>query len=307
MRVVVAGLGVQGKKRLAVAGTEAVAIVDPVAPGAGHRAIEDVPLASYDAALVCTPDQAKLPLLEYLLAHGKHVLVEKPLVAESSGPLLRLKALAEQHRVVCYTAYNHRFEPHIVRLQRVLDSGELGRVYLAKFFYGNGTARLVRDSAWRDRDLGVFPDLGSHLLDWTLMLFGRPAGAPRIWNADRFENRAYDHFHFGFAGPPVLDFEMTLLSWRNTFRCDVFAERGSAHIDCLCKWGPSTFTLRRRVLPSGRPTEETEVLECADPTWQAEYDAFKRRCAQPTHNLDNDIWINDVFNTVRRAPGVAAS
>ena len=32
-------------------------------------------------------------------------------------------------------------------------------------FYGNGTARLVRDSAWRDQGAGVLPDLGSHLLD----------------------------------------------------------------------------------------------------------------------------------------------
>ena len=37
---------------------------------------------------------------------------------------------------------------------------------------------------------------------------------------------------------------MTLLSWRNHFTCDIFAENGSAHIESLCKWGPSTFTLR---------------------------------------------------------------
>ena len=307
MRVVVAGLGIQGKKRLAVAGRDAVATVDPVTAGATYRTIEEVPVDSFDAALVCTPDQPKLALLEYLLARRKHVLVEKPLVAPTAGPLLRLKALAEQNRVVCYTAYNPRVEPHIVRLKQVLDSGELGRVYLAKFFYGNGTARDVRNSAWRDRDLGVFPDLGSHLLDWTLFLFGRPAAAPRIWSADCFENRSFDHFHFGFSGPPVLDFEMTLLSWRNTFRCDIFAENGSAHIDCLCKWGPSIFTLRKRVLPSGRPREESERLECPDPTWEAEYIHFKQLCARPAHNLDNDIWINDVFNTVRSDLGIVAS
>jgi len=147
--------------------------------------------------------------------------------------------------------------------------------------------------------MGVFPDLGSHLLDWTLFLFGTPTAAPVVSAAHRFENRAYDHFRFGFAGKPSLDFEMTLLSWRNTFRCDVFAEKGSAHIDCLCKWGPSFFTLRKRILPSGRPTEEVERLECPDPTWVAEYAHFKKLCAQPAHNLDNDIWINDVFNRVR--------
>jgi len=300
MRVVVVGLGVQGRKRLAIAGSDAVATVDPVAKDATYRRIEDVPVAGYDAALVCTPDGVKLSLLTYLLGHGKHVLVEKPLVAESDADLARLRDLATAKGVVCYTAYNHRFEPHIVRLKQALESGVLGKVYLAKFFYGNGTARDVRNSAWRDQGMGVFPDLGSHLLDWTLFLFGRPSTGAEVWRDNRFENKASDHFHFGFRGTsPELDFEMTLLSWRNTFRCDVFAEKGSAHIDCLCKWGPSTYTLRKRVLPSGRPSEETETLSCPDPTWKAEYAHFLGLCKAPSTNIDNDIWINGVFNSVR--------
>lgn len=308
MRVAVAGLGVQGRKRLAVAGRDVVATVDPVAPDARYRRIEDVPVGDYDAALVCTPDQAKLPLLSYLLARGKHVLVEKPLVAESDGDLRALQALAAQHRAVCYTAYNHRFEPHLVRLRRTLESGVLGQVYLAKFFYGNGTARDVRNSAWRDQGLGVFPDLGSHLLDTTLFLFGRPAGAAEVWRSRNFENRAPDHVHFGFRhAAPEIDHEVTLLSWRNTFRCDVFAEHGSVHVDGLCKWGPSTFTLRRRVLPSGRPAEENETLQCADPTWQAEYEHFRGLCHAPATNLENDLWINGVLQAVRRDLGGDAS
>jgi scyllo-inositol 2-dehydrogenase (NADP+) len=299
MRVIVAGMGVQGRKRLAIAGADAVGTVDPVAAGALFREIRDVPLDSYDAALVCTPDQAKLHLLTYLLSHGKHVLVEKPLVTGSASELLALKDLATRHRVACYTAYNHRFEPHIVRLKRTLESGILGKIYLAKFFYGNGTARDVRNSAWRDQGMGVFPDLGSHLLDWTLFLFGPPTTAPEVWRDNRYENKASDHFQFGFRGnSPDLDFEMTLLSWRNTFRFDLFAEKGSAHIDCLCKWGPSTFTLRQRLLPSGRPTEEIETIQMADPTWQAEYDHFLNLCASPSTNIDNDIWINNVFAEV---------
>ena len=59
-----------------------------------------------------------------------------------------------------------------------------------------------------------------------------------------FENRAPDHVVFGSRGAtPQLEFEMTLLCWRNHFTCDVFAENGSAHISSLCKWGPSSFTL----------------------------------------------------------------
>ena len=70
MKVVVVGLGIQGTKRLAVAGPDVVATVDPIHPGAGFRSLAEVPLDTFEAALVCTPDAAKLELLGYLLGHG---------------------------------------------------------------------------------------------------------------------------------------------------------------------------------------------------------------------------------------------
>lgn len=301
MRVIVVGLGVQGRKRLAVAGSEAVATVDPVHPEARYKRVEDVPLSSYDAALLCIPDEPKLELITYLLSNRKHLLVEKPLFAADSADLTRLKELAAKHRAVCYTAYNHRFEPHFVRMKQAIESGRLGRIYSVRMFYGNGTARLVRDSAWRDQGAGVLPDLGSHLLDTALFWFGTPAAPFEIFSANRFENRSFDHFSFGSNGSPVLQLEMTLLNWRNHFYADVFAENGSAHIQSLCKWGPSTFTLRDRKLPSGRPDEEAVTLVQADPTWELEYLHFKHLCRGGESNIENDIWINTVLNdlTVR--------
>jgi scyllo-inositol 2-dehydrogenase (NADP+) len=283
----VAGFGVQGRKRRAVAGNEAVAIVDPVQVEAGYKCIEEVPRGDYDAVMVCTPDAAKPEILRYAMESGKHVLVEKPLL----GNLKALEDLAQGCRVACYTAYNHRFEPHIAGLKQVLDSGRLGKIYCARFFYGNGTARDVRNSPWRDEGWGVVADLGSHLLDTILFLFGPLESPCRPWRADRFENRAYDRFAFGFDGPPAVDCEMTMLSWRNTFHADVHGELGSAHIDCLCKWGPSTLTMRKRVFPSGRPEEESSTLVCPDPTWAKEYEHFKSLCAAPATNLRNDMWI----------------
>ena len=248
MRAVIVGLGIQGRKRRAIAGEHVVAVVDPVAEGADFRRIEDVPPASYDAACVCVPDDQKLALLRHLLSHGKHVLVEKPMLA-TPAEIRELIDLSRTHRAACYTAYNHRFEPHIATLKGVLDSQALGQIYLARFFYGNGTARDVRNSPWRDKGMGVFPDLGSHMLDMAHFLFGPHDSPGEMWSVNRFENNAPDHVIFGFPGRPVLEMEATLLSWRNSFSLDVFGELGSAHIQCLCKWGPSTLTVRRRKLP----------------------------------------------------------
>jgi len=300
VRVVVVGLGVQGHKRRDVAGREAAVTVDPVNPESKYKRIEDVPLGSYDAALLCIPDEPKIEILSYLLSNGKHALVEKPLFAEKSSALAELKVLAEKKRVACYTAYNHRFEPHFVRMKALLDSGRLGRVYCIRMFYGNGTARLVRDSAWRDQGAGVLPDLGSHLLDTALFWLGRPVSGFTVQSANRFENRAFDHVAFGANSDPVLQFETTLLSWRNHHYTDVFAEKGSAHIESLCKWGPSKFTVRMRRLPSGRPDEDSVTLVQPDPTWALEYEHFKKLCARGGNNLENDIWINDTLADLSR-------
>jgi predicted dehydrogenase len=293
MRVVIVGYGVQGKKRLRIAGDEAVGVVDPVAPEAQWKDITDVPLDSYDAALVCTSDAPKMAILRHLFQHGKHALIEKPLHAKDEAELLEVEKLAQASGAVCYTAYNHRFEPHYVKMRDLIQSGALGKIYRCRMFYGNGTARLVRNSEWRDKGAGVLPDLGSHLLDTCRFWFGDLREDFRLVSASRFENRAPDHVVIDQQGTaPTLELEMTLLNWRNHFTCDIFAEKGTAHIESLCKWGPATFTHRTRILPSGRPPEEAVTLTQEDPTWALEYDHLKKLIAAKTKtDLSNDRWL----------------
>lgn len=303
MRSIIVGYGVQGRKRRHVAAAEAVAIVDPVAAEADFCDLRQVALDRYDAAIVCVPDEPKVEILNHLLANGKHALVEKPLHAQSEKQLRALESLARQNGAVCYTAYNHRFEPHYVRMRELLETGELGRIYRCRMFYGNGTARLVRESAWRDSGAGVLPDLGSHLLDTARFWFGDIADGFRVTSASRFENRAPDHVVIASErSQPKMELEMTLLSWRNHFTCDVFAEHGSAHIRSLCKWGPTTFCHRTRVLPSGHPPEESVTLVQEDPTWALEYAHFRNLCQSRTESdLSDDIWLNSLLRTLSQS------
>lgn len=298
MRVVVAGLGVQGYKRRKFAGADCVASVDPVNPEADYLALPQVPLDRYDAVMACIPDQPKLELLSYCVAHGKDVLVEKPLWVDRESDLLELERKARDRGVVIYTAYNHRFEPHYVRMRDLIASGELGRIYSCRMFYGNGTARLVRESGWRDKGAGVLPDLGSHLLDTCRFWFGDIAPGFTVMAANNFENRVPDHVVIASERQvPRIELEMTLLMWRNHFTCDVLAENGTAHITSLCKWGPANFIRRTRVLPSGRPAETVETLTEDDPTWAAEYAHFRLLCERgaPT-DLSNDLWLHRVLS-----------
>ncbi|MEM1160480.1 MAG: Gfo/Idh/MocA family oxidoreductase [Pseudomonadota bacterium] len=296
-RVIVAGMGVQGAKRQKHAGTDCVACVEP-AGGYDFNDVRDVPLGSYDAALLCIPDDPKVDLLGYLADNGKHALVEKPLFAADDAALSDLEARARAKGVVLYTAYNHRFEPHFMAMRDLITSGRLGQVYRCRMFYGNGTARLVRNSEWRDQGSGVLHDLGSHLLDTAAFWFGDLGQDFGIISSQTYENRAPDHVVFGSESTrPTLELEMTLLNWRNHFTADLFAEKGSAHITSLCKWGPSTLILRDRVLPAGRPPEEQTTLIQDDPTWATEYAHFKGLCQGGVQtDLGTDIWLNSLLH-----------
>jgi predicted dehydrogenase len=298
MRVVVAGLGVQGHKRRKFAGLDHVASVDPVNREADFRSLSEIPVDRYDAVLACIPDEPKQEVLSYCVDHGKHVLVEKPLWVNRESDLLELERKARAKQVVIYTAYNHRFEPHYIRMRHLIESGELGRIYNCRMFYGNGTARLVRESGWRDKGAGVLPDLGSHLLDTCRFWFGGLAESFVVTTANAFENLAPDHVVIASERhAPRIELEMTLLMWRNHFTCDILAEKGTAHITSLCKWGPSSFIRRTRVLPSGRPPETLETLTQDDPTWAAEYAHFRSLCASGTPtDLSNDRWLHRVLS-----------
>jgi hypothetical protein len=141
------------------------------------------------------------------------------------------------------------------------------------------------------------------LLDTCRFWFGELPDGFEALTANAFENRAPDHVVIASRKTPCrIELEMTLLSWRNHFTCDILAENGSAHIESLCKWGPSTFTHRMRILPSGRPPEQSVTLVQEDPTWAAEYAWFKRLCkTQAQTDLSNDIWLGQTLSRLSEA------
>ncbi len=306
MRLIVAGMGVQGTKRKRVAEKSVVATIDPLAKGANYKDVKDVPLGDYDAAILCIPDDPKVDLIKYLLSNKKHVLVEKPLFCEDERDIIALEKLSNANDVVFYTAYNHRFEPHFINMRDLIKSKVLGEIYSLRMFYGNGTARLVRNSIWRDSGIGVLADLGSHLLDTLRFWLGDSYDAKfELRGAFNHENKSFDHVIIGNNDLPSIQIEMMMLSWRNHFTCDIFAEKGSAHIESLCKWGPSKFTHRTRILPSGRPPEKTITLIQEDPTWDAEYKYFINLCkTKSIQNIKNDLWINSTLKGFAKTAGV---
>ena len=299
MRTIVIGLGVQGNKRQLFAGKDFQFSIDPLNDKATFKNLDEVDFQSFDTALLCIPDELKFDYVKKLVTNGKHVLIEKPFNLPSLQ-LQEIADLANKTKTTIYVAYNHRFEPHWMTAKDLIENQRIGKIYKLNLFYGNGTAALVKSSLWRDKDLGVIPDLASHLFDLVDFWFGLSRYDIQVLSVNKFENNAYDNAVIKLVGSPEVILEISLLSWRNNFRAELVGSEGSINLDSLCKWGPSQLTIRNRKRPSGKPDEEISTLVCSDPTWEAEYRHFVNLIDNRNlGNLESNLKISQLFDKLR--------
>jgi scyllo-inositol 2-dehydrogenase (NADP+) len=303
MKVIVVGNGIQGKKRKLFLGkNEFICSVDPYCSKSKFKLIKNVPIDSYDTVFVCTPESEKIKIIEYCIKNKKNCLIEKPFPNYDKRKIKSLEKLANKNNIVCYTAYNHRFEPFIKKIKNILDDNKIGKIYSCKIFYGNGTSRLVKKSNWKDRGLGVVLDLFPHLLDMCNYWFGLKSNVFKNFHMEKFENKSPDYAVINSKIKKIFyQLEMTYCMWKNDFSCDILGKDGSIHMTSLCKWDTTVLKIRTRVLPSGKPKEKVFSIKMKDPTWKLELNYFKQLIRKKQkNNFNENIWINDNLNYFKK-------
>jgi predicted dehydrogenase len=104
--------------------------------------------AGVDAVVVATPTSTHYTLVKTALEHGKHVLVEKPITADVEQAE-ELRALAERAGRVLMVGHVFLYNAGVQRVQQILGSGELGRVYYISMVRTNlGPIRADVNAAW---------------------------------------------------------------------------------------------------------------------------------------------------------------
>ena len=138
--------------------------------------------------VVATPNDAHRSLAEQCLKAGRHVVVDKPL-ALSSADTTALATLAAERGLILSAYHNRRWDGDFCTVRKVLESGRIGRpLHLVSHF--DRFRQEPRLDAWRESGApggGLLYDLGPHLIDQALALFGPPA---TIWADVR---RSRDH------------------------------------------------------------------------------------------------------------------
>lgn len=143
--------------------------------------------------VVSSPDHLHAEHAEAALAAGKHVLVDKPFA--TSLPAARaLIAAAEHARRLLTVFHNRRWDADFLTLRGLIADGTLGEVvsYESRF----DRWRPVPAATWKEaRAGGSWLDLGPHLVDQALLLFGRPSAITADLATLRRDAPAPDYFH----------------------------------------------------------------------------------------------------------------
>lgn len=133
----------------------------------------------HDVVVVASPNRTHVPLATAALEAGLHVVVDKPLAA-SSADGRRLAELAERAGRLLTVFHNRRWDGDLLTLRRLMQEGALGEVHRFESRFERWRPD-VRAGTWRelrgrDEAGGVLFDLGSHLIDQALVLFGEVTG-----------------------------------------------------------------------------------------------------------------------------------
>ena len=226
------------------------------------------------------------------------MFVEKPLNL-SYEDLIKIQRLSNKHNVTFYVGYNHRFEPHLIRTKNYIKKKYLGKIYYLKIYYGNGTSKLVNKS-WRKKILDINNDLGSHLIDQLIFLFGFKNYKIIKSIKNQLENKIPDQSNILLKYNNILiNFEITYCSWENTLIFYLIGSKASIKIDNLCKWGPSTLKFQKRLLPSGKPKTTSKKLILSDPTWDLELKYFNNLLKKEKNNLKRDLFIRKFTKIIK--------
>jgi len=197
---------------------------------------------------VATPHNSHFELARRCMLAGRHVVVDKPFTVTSAEARELIKVAAQQKRVLS-VYQNRRYDGDFLTVKKLVQSGVLGDVveYEARYDRYRPDPR----PNWRDQPgpgSGILFDLGPHLIDQALILFGTPLAV----NASILRQR-------GFAIDDAFDVCFEYPKLRALLRARILAYAPGPHFlihgtkGSFSKYGmdPQEDPLRRGELPGG--------------------------------------------------------
>ena len=171
-------------------------------------------LLNYDEielVIINTPNYTHFDFAKQALLAGKHVLIEKP-AAANSAEVKELYDLAKSSGLHLMVYQNRRWDSDFLAVKEIIESGKLGRLTEIHFRFDRYKPILspkpFKETANTVAN-GLVYDLGPHIIDQAMLLFGRPQSFNKVTAAQREGSLVIDYFNFQLNYPQQLKVFLT--------------------------------------------------------------------------------------------------
>ena len=148
-----------------------------------------------ELVIVNTPDYLHSDMAKKAIEAGKHIVVEKPFT-KTSDDARELIALAKKKGVILTVYQSRRLDNGFQTVKKIVAEKLLGRIVEYEAHYDR-YRNFIQEGSWKedgDERTGVLFNLGSHIVDQCLVLFGVPNAVTAHLNVLRTSGRTTDNF-----------------------------------------------------------------------------------------------------------------
>jgi predicted dehydrogenase len=148
-----------------------------------------------DLVVIASPNESHFPLAAAALRSGKHVVIDKPFTV-TLEEARALRGIAQQYGRLLSVFHNRRWDSEILATKAVLDAGLLGEV--SHYECHMDRFRPMVRKRWREDPgpgAGLWFDLGPHMIDQALYLFGLPTFVSAAFGILRKGGKTEDWAH----------------------------------------------------------------------------------------------------------------
>lgn len=164
-----------------------------------------------ELVIVNTPNNTHFDLAIRSLQAGKHVLVEKP-IAATAAEVKALYDLAREAGKQLMVYQNRRWDSDFLSVKAAVESGRLGQLIEVHLRFDRYKMTLSPKQFKESKSMapnGLTYDLGPHLIDQAISLFGRPLKFAKTTATYREDSEVDDYFHFHLSYPNQLNVYLT--------------------------------------------------------------------------------------------------
>ena len=232
-----------------------------------------------DIVIVATPHNQLSKIVLEAYKKNKHILVEKP-AARNFNEIKKTLSKIKKNKIKIRVGYNHRYHPSIIKAQRIVKSGAIGKIMYLRARYGHG-GRLGYENEWRAKvnisGGGELIDQGSHLIDLSRLFLGEFTDVNGFINTFYWKMSVEDNAFLTLKTHTnkVAFLHASWTEWKNLFSLEIFGTLGK--IDISGKggsYGQEQLILYRMTKKMEVPKQTRWKFKSQDTSWKNEINEF---------------------------------